>query len=153
MSDYWKLDINEYTLTELKDLFGLKEPHTLEDIVNADNTLNERIKMDKSIDDNKKKQILEFLSKAKEKLIAEQKIDMAHLVTTHVHPGDGHMTQKLPPKPPHLHRKFIPGAAAGVYSIEGMPKPVFKKVLAKSRKYIFQNYRKQILSKIINERF
>ena len=95
MSDYWKLDISEYTLTELKDLFGLKDPHTLEDIVNADNTLNERINMDGSIDLNKKKQILVFLSKAKEKLIAEQKKDMAHLVTTHVYLGDDHMTQKM----------------------------------------------------------
>ena len=82
MSDYWKLNIKDYTLHEIYDLFGLKEPHTLEEIINADLSLTERIKTDDSIDNDKKKQILAFLSKAKEKLLEEQKKNMAKLVKT-----------------------------------------------------------------------
>jgi hypothetical protein len=93
MSDYWKLKIQDYTLHEIQNLFGLKDPHTLEDIVNADLKLTERINTDGSIDSDKKKQILTFLSEAKEKLIDEQKKAMAHMTKTHIHPGDGHMVQ------------------------------------------------------------
>ena len=79
MSDYWKLDIKDYTIAELDDMFNLTAPYTLAHIVNADNDLTERIKTDGSIDDNKKQQILRFLSQVKEKLIQAHKKDMAQL--------------------------------------------------------------------------
>ena len=63
------MKIQDYTLHEIQNLFGLKDPHTLEDIVNADLNLTERINTDGSIDTDKKKQILTFLNKAKEKVL------------------------------------------------------------------------------------
>jgi len=136
MSDYWKLKINDYTLNELQNLFGLKDPHTLEDVINADLNLTERIKADGSIDTDKKKQILTFLSKAKEKLIDSQKEAMAHLKKTHIHSGDGHMVQS------ERHRNktqltqghYIPGQAPGL-TPAGVPLPVYKKVLAINSKF------------------
>ena len=140
MSDYWKLKIQDYTLHEIQNLFGLKDPHTLEDIVNADLKLTERINTDGSIDSDKKKQILTFLSEAKEKLIDEQKKAMAHMTKTHIHPGDGHMVQS---ERQHLHKgnvaqgHYIPGASngAGAMSLGGVPLPVYRKVLAINSKF------------------
>ena len=43
MSDYWKLNIKDYTISELDDMFNLTAPYTLEHIVNADNDLTEKI--------------------------------------------------------------------------------------------------------------
>ena len=140
MSDYWKLKIQDYTLHEIQNLFGLKDPHTLEDIVNADLKLTERINTDRSIDSDKKKQILTFLSEAKEELIDEQKKAMAHMTKTHIHPGDGHMVQS---ERQHLNKgnvaqgHYIPGASngAGAMSLGGIPLPVYKKVLAINSKF------------------
>jgi len=126
MSDYWKLKIQDYTLHEIQNLFGLKDPHTLEDIVNTDLKLTERINTDGSIDSDKKKQILTFLSEAKEKLIDEQKKAMAHMTKTHIHSGDGHMVQKFP--------HYAPGLAEAM-STKGVPLPVYKKVLAINSKF------------------
>ena len=44
MSDYWKLEINDYTVPELEDMFNLIPPYTLENIVNSDMELVEKIK-------------------------------------------------------------------------------------------------------------
>ena len=84
MSDYWKLDIKDYTVSELDDMFNLNAPYTLEHIINADNDLTEKIVSDDSIDTNKKQQILRFLSQAKEKLIQAHKKDMAQLKKTSI---------------------------------------------------------------------
>jgi len=135
MSDYWKLNIKDYTLHEIYNLFGLKEPHTTKDIVDADLDLTERIKTDGSIDNDKKKQILAFLSRAKEKLLGEQKIKMAKLVKTHVRSdGSEHMVQNFPNERPHFHNKYVPGYAA-VVNPKGIPMPVYKKVLAINSKF------------------
>jgi len=128
MSDYWKLDIDDYTTTELDNLFNLKSPYTLEHIVNADNDLTEKINVDGSIDENKKNQILTFLSKAKEKLIQAHKKTMAHLVKSSVHMGDGHMVQR------RRQDSFIKGAQTPV-DLKGIPKPVYKKVIAINSKF------------------
>jgi len=137
MSDYWKLKIQDYTLHELQNLFGLKDPHTLEDIVNADLNLTERINTDGSIDSDKKKQILTFLSKAKEKLIGEQKITMAHMKKSHIHSGNGHMVQSERHRDrSHLAQgHYIPGQGATAISPKGVPLPVYKKVLAINSKF------------------
>jgi len=134
MSDYWKLKIQDYTLHEIYNLFGLKEPHTLEDIVNADLNLTERINTDSSIDSDKKKQILTFLSKAKEKLIEEHKKKVANLVKTHIHEGNEHMVQKFSHDRPKFGDHFIPGYRSAV-NAKGVPLPVFKKILAINSKF------------------
>jgi hypothetical protein len=120
MSEYWKLTVSDYNLNEIQNLFGLKDPHTLEEIINSDIILTERIKIDDSIDANKKQQILTFLNDAKEKLIDEQKKSMSHLTKTHVHTGDGHMVQS------NKHRSL-----ATIHSSH----PNYKKVLAINSKF------------------
>jgi hypothetical protein len=55
MSELWKLNINDYSLIELKQLFNLQDPYTMEDIINADNNLHQKIINDTSIDAAKKK--------------------------------------------------------------------------------------------------
>ena len=136
MSDYWKLKIQDYTLHEIQNLFGLKDPHTLEDIVNADLNLTERINTDGSIDTDKKKQILTFLSKAREKLIDENKKAMSHMTKSHIHPGDGHMVQSVRhrDKTQLAQGHYIPGLGQPV-TTAGIPLPVYKKVLAINTKF------------------
>ena len=126
MSDYWKLDIKDYTLVELKNLFGLQEPHNLEDIITAHGKLTDRINTDGSIDSNKKTQILTFLGTVREKLIDSQKKDTAHLQSTHVHPT--HMVQKR-----NIPKSFIYGGSP--VNFKGVPMPVYKKVLAINSKF------------------
>ena len=129
MSDYWKLDIKDYTVSELDDLFNLTSPYTLEHIVNADNDLAEKIKTDDSIDASKKQQILRFLSQAKEKLIQAHKKNLAQLKATPVHPGNGHMVQKR-----QVQNNFIKGGGIPL-DLKGIPKPVYKKVIALNSKF------------------
>jgi len=129
MSDYWKLDIKDYTINELDDMFNLTAPYTLEHIVNADNDLTEKINTDASIDAHKKTQILRFLTQAKEKLIQAHKKSMAQLKKTTIHPENGHMVQKR-----QLQNNFIKGGGIPL-NLKGIPKPVFKKVLAMNSKF------------------
>jgi len=129
MSDYWKLNIKDYTISELNDIFNIKEPYTLEHIVNADNDLVEKINTDSSIDNSKKTQILTFLNQAKEKLIGAHKKKMAMLKKTDIHPENGHMVQ-------HDRRvnSYIKGGGIPL-NLKGVPKPVYKKVLALNSKF------------------
>ena len=128
MSDYWKLNIKDYTISELDDMFNLTAPYTLEHIVNADNDLTEKINTDGSIDLNKKRQILTFLSEAKEKLIQAHKKDIAHLKKTSIHDTGGHMIQKT------NQQSFIQGLTEPL-TLKGIPKPVYKKVIAMNSKF------------------
>jgi len=129
MSDYWKLDIKDYTVSELDDMFNLNAPYTLEHIINADNDLTEKIVSDDSIDTNKKQQILRFLSQAKEKLIQAHKKDMAQLKKTSITDLNGHMVQKRAMK-----NKFIKDGTTPL-DLKGVPKPVYKKVIALNSKF------------------
>ena len=129
MSDYWKLNIKDYTLHEIAHLFGLKDPYTLEDIINADLTLTDRINTDGSIDKGKKKEILAFLSKAKEKLIEQQRKSMAKLLKTNIHAGNSRAVQKRADNQPIFGSHYIPGLGAAV-NAKGVPLPVYKKILA-----------------------
>lgn len=128
MSDYWKLNIKDYTISELDDMFNLTAPYTLEHIVNADNDLTEKINTDGSIDLNKKRQILTFLSEAKEKLIQAHKKDIAQLKKTSIHDTGGHMIQKT------NQQSFIQGLTEPL-TLKGIPKPVYKKVIAMNSKF------------------
>ena len=134
MSDYWKLKIEDYTLPEIHNLFGLKDPHTLEDIVNSDIGLTERIKSDGSIDQDKKTQILSFVNTARERLIEEQKKNMAHLKSTHIHSGNGHVVQKRSSERTNMQQHYIAGQGSAI-SVKGKPLPVYKKVLAINSKF------------------
>jgi len=128
MSDYCKLNIKDYTISELDDMFNLTAPYTLEHIVNADNDLTEKINTDSSIDLNKKRQILTFLSEAKEKLIQAHKKDIAQLKKTSIHDTGGHMIQKT------NQQSFIQGVTEPL-TLKGIPKPVYKKVIALNSKF------------------
>ena len=128
MSDYWKLNIKDYTISELDDMFNLTAPYTLEHIVNADNDLTEKINTDGSIDLNKKRQILTFLSEVKEKLIQAHKKDIAQLKKTSIHDTGGHMIQKT------NQQSFIQGLTEPL-TLKGIPKPVYKKVIAMNSKF------------------
>ena len=129
MSDYWKLNIKDYTISELNNLFNLETPYTLEDIINADNDISEKIRVDETIDLQKKNQILEFLSEAKNKLIQVQKKELMKLQTTIINPENGHMIQ-------NIDNKFIKGNGSGVtVDSKGVPKQIYKKVLALNSKF------------------
>ena len=68
MSNF-NLSINDYNINELKDLLNLVDPYTLEDIVNNENQLREKLLMDQNVTQEKKKGIIKFLKTTKEILI------------------------------------------------------------------------------------
>ena len=129
MSDYWKLEIKDYTVPELEDMFNLIPPYTLENIVNSDMELVQKISNDGSIDMGKKQQILSFLSKAKDKLVKAHKKDISQLKKTNVNYAEGHMVQRR-----DLKHHFKHGGKDPV-DIHGNPKPVYKKVIALNSKF------------------
>ena len=53
MSELFNLSINAYNINELKDMLELKDPFTIEDIVNHENVLRENI-MDSKLSKSKK---------------------------------------------------------------------------------------------------
>jgi len=129
MSDYWKLEIKDYTTPELEDMFNLTPPYTLENIVNSDMELVQKISNDGSIDTGKKRQILSFLSKAKEKLAEAHKKSLSQLKKTNISSVDGHMVQRR-----NLKSHFMHGGKDHV-DLHGNPKPVYKKVIAMNSKF------------------
>jgi len=98
MSDYWKLNIEDYSLGELKQLFELKEPHTMEDIINSDEKFKQQINQDDKMNEANKEEIFRFLERAKEMLIEDQKKSVSHLLQSHVTLNDGHMLIKRSPQ-------------------------------------------------------
>jgi len=48
MSGIFNLDINSYNINELKNILNLQDPFSLEDIVNNENILREKLLTDKS---------------------------------------------------------------------------------------------------------
>jgi len=73
MSELFNLSINAYNINELKDMLNLKDPFTIEDIVNNENILREKLFMDAKLSKSKKNEIIRFLSEVKEKLINDVK--------------------------------------------------------------------------------
>ena len=126
MSDYWKLEIKDYTVPELEDMFNLIPPYTLENIVNSDMELVQKISNDGSIDMGKKQQILSFLSKAKDKLVKAHKKDISQLKKTNVNIAEGHMVQRRDYKNHFKHGGKDP------VDMHGNPKPVYNGI-GKSR--------------------
>ena len=151
MSDYWKLKIKDYTLFELQNLFSLKDPYTMEDVINSDLKLTNRIKTDDTIDAEKKKQILVFLNKAKERLVHEQKKEMAHMTKTPLHPGNDHAVQKVNNNNTDLNKQYIPGQAPfSQINLKGVPLPVYKKVLAINTQFRDNYYKTRSTDFLLN---
>ena len=73
MSGIFNLDINSYNINELKNILNLQDPFSLEDIINNENLLREKLLMDKSISKEKRKDIIKFLDGVKQKLMTETK--------------------------------------------------------------------------------
>ena len=73
MSHTFNLSVNDYEIDELKDLLNLKDPYTLEDIVNNQTELQEKLLMDGGISKEKKNEIITFLEEAKNILIKNSK--------------------------------------------------------------------------------
>lgn len=73
MSGIFNLNISSYDINELKNILNLQDPYTLEDIVNNENTLREKLLMDHNISEDKKKDIIKFLDKVKKNLIEDKK--------------------------------------------------------------------------------
>ena len=73
MSHTFNLNIQDYSVEELKDLLNIKEPYTLEDIVNNENELREKLVVDQDVSREKKRDIIKFLESTKEILIKEKK--------------------------------------------------------------------------------
>ena len=55
MANTFNLSIKDYNINELKELLNLVEPYTLEDIVNQENDLREKLLMDTAVSNEKKK--------------------------------------------------------------------------------------------------
>lgn len=89
MSDLWKLNIDDYNLNELKQLFELKDPHSLEDVVLAHQKVKDYISVDTSIGEKKRREISSFLDKARDVLMKEGKNHMQqNAITTQIFTGD-----------------------------------------------------------------
>ena len=76
MGDLWNLNIDDYDLNELQKLFKLKDPFTLEDVINADTKFREHIYNDNNVNVEKKTEINYFLEKAKNALVKNIKKEM-----------------------------------------------------------------------------
>ena len=68
MSELFNLSINAYNINELKSMLNLQDPFTIEDIVNSENVLREKLFMDAKLSKNKKDEIIKFLSEVKGKI-------------------------------------------------------------------------------------
>jgi len=96
MSNF-NLSINDYNINELKDLLNLVDPYTLEDIVNNENQLREKLLMDQNVTQEKKKGIIKFLKTTKEILIKLKKKEFVNLPTDELLGNPAHPVAKRIP--------------------------------------------------------
>ena len=80
MTDLFELNINKYTIKELMDMLNLKDSFTLEDVVQNEDTLRERLLEDPVVKNKKKKDIMNFLDQVKNILL---KIAKKNIVNNH----------------------------------------------------------------------
>ena len=80
MTDLFELNINKYTIKELMDMLNLKDSFTLEDVVQNEDTLRERLLEDPVVKNKKKKDIMNFLDQVKNTLL---KIAKKNIVNNH----------------------------------------------------------------------
>ena len=69
MSQLFKLDINEYSISEMRGLLNLESPCSIENIIQNETQLREKLLTDTSVTAAKKQEILLFLSQVKAKLL------------------------------------------------------------------------------------
>tara|TARA_B100000927_G_C16473706_1_gene472535 strand:- start:2204 stop:3460 length:1257 start_codon:yes stop_codon:yes gene_type:complete len=79
MSHTFNLSVKDYEIQELKELLNLNEPYTLEDIVNNQTELQEKLLMDTGISQEKKSEIINFLEEVKNILIRHSKKEFEKL--------------------------------------------------------------------------
>ena len=84
MANTFNLSIKDYNINELKELLNLVEPYTLEDIVNQENDLREKLLMDTAVSDEKKKDIIKFLETAKDILIENSKKEFNNISNSEI---------------------------------------------------------------------
>jgi len=96
MADIFELNINRYGMNELKELLNLQDPYTIEDIVNKETILQEKLLSDQAVSASKKKEILLFLNKVKIELIKNAKKQMRDVLQSRVDSVGPHETL-MPP--------------------------------------------------------
>jgi len=96
MSHLFKLDINEYTIGEMRQLLNLRVPYTIKDIMNSEDTLREKLMQDDSVSLTKKEKIITFLSKVKAELVANSK---PAIPTAAIFEDEEHNVIRLPQTP------------------------------------------------------
>jgi hypothetical protein len=96
MSELFNLSITSYNINELKSMLNLQDPFTIEDIVNSENILREKLFMDAKLSKNKKDEIIKFLSEVKGKLIEDAKKHNFLYGKQDRLSGNGHIVQERP---------------------------------------------------------
>lgn len=93
MTDLFELDIHKYSTNELIEMLNLEEPFTLEDVVQNEDTLRERLLADSDIKTTKKEDIILFLEQVKKQLllIAKKEIINTHNVIERNHKAVQHL--------------------------------------------------------------
>lgn len=69
MTDFFELNIDKYDLNELMDLLSLKKDFSLQDVMENEDTLRDRLLADPGVTTSKKNDIVNFLDKVKAKLV------------------------------------------------------------------------------------
>ena len=92
MADMFELNINKYSMFELKELLNLHNPYTIEDIVNSETTLQQKLLSDCAVSAAKKKEIFTFLNQVKMRLIGEAKKRMRDVLQARVDSVGAHQT-------------------------------------------------------------
>ena len=93
MSNF-NLSIQDYNINELKDLLNLVDPYTLEDIVNHENELREKLLMDPNVSKEKKRGISKFLQTTKAILIKLKKEEFSSIPTDELIGNPNHPVPK-----------------------------------------------------------
>ena len=96
MADIFELNINRYDTNELKELLNLQGQFTIEDIVNKETILQEKLLSDPAVSESKKKEILLFLNQVKLQLIKDAKKEMRDVLQARVDSVGNHETL-MPP--------------------------------------------------------
>ena len=68
MSVHFELNIDSYTVDEIEKLINLNQPYTSSDVLKSANVLRDQILLDGSIDQEKKKEVIEFIKQIVSKL-------------------------------------------------------------------------------------
>jgi hypothetical protein len=91
MSEFgFEMDPNKYTKKEMHDLLNLKPGFTMENVVNNESELKEKLLMDESVSEKKRQEITVFLQQIKDTLLEEARTEFATLSNTNVLEGGQH---------------------------------------------------------------